>query len=71
MSHCRESTRSCMGRRAITADTGLRLARAFGLCDIFWINMRARHDADVARAGVGDQLSHIEALPEHPCGITF
>jgi len=47
------------GRRAITADTGLRLSRAFGLSDMFWINMQARYDADMARVGLGEQLSHI------------
>ena len=31
------------GRRAITADTGLRLSRALGLSDMFWINMQARY----------------------------
>jgi addiction module HigA family antidote len=50
------------GRRAITADTGLRLSRAFGLSDMFWINMQARYDADMARVGLGDQLSQIESI---------
>ncbi|MCV7236324.1 HigA family addiction module antitoxin [Mycobacterium branderi] len=50
------------GRRAITADTGLRLSRAFGLTDMFWINMQARYDADIARLGLGDQLSRIESI---------
>ncbi|GAT04460.1 HigA family addiction module antitoxin [Mycolicibacterium fortuitum] len=36
------------GRRSISADTGLRLAKAFGLSDMFWINMQARYDADMA-----------------------
>ena len=49
-------------RRAITADTGLRLSRAFGLSDMFWINMQARYDADMARVGLGDQLSQIESI---------
>jgi addiction module HigA family antidote len=50
------------GRRAITADTGLRLSRAFGLSDMFWINMQARYDADMARVGLGEQLRHIERI---------
>lgn len=47
------------GRRAITADTGLRLSRALGLSDMFWINLQARYDADVVRAEKGVELDHI------------
>jgi antitoxin HigA-1 len=36
------------GRRAITTDTALRLARYFGTTAEFWINLQARHDLDVA-----------------------
>jgi addiction module HigA family antidote len=39
------------GQRAMTADTALRLSKAFGLSDMFWINMqsplRRRNGADV------------------------
>lgn len=50
------------GRRAITADTGLRLARALGLSDMFWINMQSRYDADIAKARIADQLGRIEKI---------
>ncbi|EHB53778.1 plasmid maintenance system antidote protein, XRE family [Mycolicibacterium rhodesiae JS60] len=50
------------GRRAITADTGLRLSRALGLSDMFWINLQARYDADVVRAEKGAELNRIQAL---------
>ena len=33
------------GKRAITADTALRLSRALGLSDMFWVNMQAHYDA--------------------------
>lgn len=36
------------GRRAITTDTALRLARYFGTSPEFWINLQARYDLDVA-----------------------
>jgi antitoxin HigA-1 len=36
------------GRRGITADTGLRLSRALGLSDMFWINMQVQYDAFMA-----------------------
>lgn len=50
------------GRRGISADTGLRLSRALGLTDMFWINLQARYDADVARAEKGDELDRIQPL---------
>jgi len=36
------------GRRAITTDTALRLARYFGTTPEFWIHLQARYDLDVA-----------------------
>ena len=36
------------GRRAITTDSALRLGRYFGTTAVFWINLQARHDLDVA-----------------------
>ncbi len=50
------------GRRSITADTGLRLSRALGVSDMFWINMQSRYDADLTRAEIADQLKRIETL---------
>jgi len=37
-----------LGRRSVTTDTALRLARYFGTSAEFWINLQARHDLDVA-----------------------
>jgi len=37
-----------LGRRAITADTALRLGRYFGVSPEFWINLQARYDLDLA-----------------------
>lgn len=50
------------GRRGITADTGLRLSRALGLSDMFWINLQARYDADLVRIEKSDELEHIHPL---------
>ena len=36
------------GRRSITADTALRLARYFGATPQFWMNLQAAYDLDVA-----------------------
>jgi len=37
-----------LGRRGITADTALRLARYFGTSPDLWINLQARHDLEAA-----------------------
>ena len=50
------------GQRRITADTGLRLSRALGLSDMFWINLQARYDADLVRVEKNEELEHIHLL---------
>ena len=35
------------GKRAITADTALRLGRFFGMSPQFWLNLQTRHDLEV------------------------
>ena len=37
------------GRRSITADTALRIARALGTTPGFWLNLQRRYDLAVAR----------------------
>ena len=37
------------GKRGISADTALRLSRALGLSDMFFINMQAHYYAEIAR----------------------
>lgn len=50
------------GRRSVTADTALRLARYFGTSDRFWLNLQASYDLDVERDNLGDRLE-AEVLP--------
>ena len=38
-----------LGRRAISADTALRLARYFGTTPEFWINLQAHYDLEIAK----------------------
>jgi addiction module HigA family antidote len=45
------------GKRAITADTALRLARYFGTSERFWLNLQAQHDLDVERDRLGERLN--------------
>jgi len=44
------------GKRVITADTALRLARYFGTTERFWLNLQARYDLEVAKDRLGDRL---------------
>lgn len=37
------------GKRAITADTALRLARFFGTSERFWLNLQTGYDLEVER----------------------
>ena len=44
------------GKRAITADTALRLARYFGMSERFWLNLQSRYDLETAKDKLGDRL---------------
>lgn len=44
------------GKRAITADTALRLGRYFGMSAEFWLNLQARFDLEVERDRLGARL---------------
>ena len=50
------------GKRRITADTALRLARYFATSDLFWINLQARYDLEVERDHLGPALDAITPL---------
>jgi len=47
------------GRRAITADTDLRLCRFFGLSNGYWLRAQAAYDTEVAEEALADQLIRI------------
>jgi len=44
------------GRRAITADTALRLGRFFNMEAQFWLNLQTNYDMEVAMAVLEDRL---------------
>ena len=50
------------GKRRISADTALRLARYFGTTDLFWINLQNRYDLEVERDNLGSALDAIRPL---------
>ncbi len=45
-----------LGKRNITADTALRLARFFGVSAEFWLGLQAQYDLDVAAEKLGERL---------------
>ncbi len=45
------------GRRAITADTALRLALFFGTDAQSWMNLQTHYDLEVARAHLAERLA--------------
>jgi addiction module HigA family antidote len=47
-------------RRAITADTDLRLCRFFGLSNGYWLRAQAAHDTEVAEEMLAKVLSKIK-----------
>lgn len=50
------------GKRAVTADTALRLARFFGTTERFWLNLQARYDLEVERDRLGPRLEEEVAV---------
>ena len=44
------------GKRGITADTAIRLARYFGTSERFWLNLQTQYELDVERDRLGDRL---------------
>lgn len=51
-----------LGKRGITADTALRLARAFGTSEGFWMGLQADYDLEETRKLIDDALRHVEKL---------
>lgn len=44
------------GKRAITADTALRLSRYFGTSERFWLNLQSRFDLEAEKDRLGERL---------------
>jgi antitoxin HigA-1 len=55
------------GKRAITADTALRLARCLGTTPGFWLGLQAAHDLRAAEldhgAAIDEEVAALEAVP--------
>ena len=51
------------GKRAITADSDLRLCRFFGLSNGYWLRAQAAYDTEVAEAALAKTLAKIKPWP--------
>jgi addiction module HigA family antidote len=60
--HPRRINEIVLGKRRITADTALRLARYFGTSPQFWMGLQNDYDLDVAADALGNRLE-IEVRP--------
>ena len=45
-----------LGKRSVTADTALRLAKFFGASAEFWLGLQAQYDLDVTAEALGERL---------------
>jgi len=52
------------GKRSITADTAMRLARYFGTSPQYWLNLQSAYDLEVAAIKIGSKIEH-EVLPRN------
>lgn len=50
------------GKRGITADTALRLARYFGTSERFWLNLQSRYEVETERDRLAGALEQIKPL---------
>ena len=50
------------GKRRISADTALRLARYFGTSERFWLNLQSRCDLETERDRLGPVLAEIRPV---------
>ena len=51
-----------LGKRAITADTALRLGRFFNMSAQFWLNLQSHYDLETAREAIAEQLDAVTPL---------
>ena len=50
------------GKRAVTADTAIRLARALGTSEQFWMGLQADYDLEEARKAAQGALKKVENI---------
>jgi len=51
-----------LGKRGISADTAVRLARVFGTSERFWLGLQVDYDLEEARNAIGRDISNIDRI---------
>ena len=51
-----------LGKRAVTADTAVRLARALGTSERFWLGLQSDYDLEEAHRSLGKALDRVERI---------
>jgi antitoxin HigA-1 len=59
------------GKRAITADTALRLEKWLGVSAAFWMNLQKRYELDIARSQATDSLKAIKPIRQKKPTATY
>ena len=67
--HPRRINEIVLGKRSITADTALRLARYFGNSPQFWFVLQVEYDLDIAQDLFGNRLDREVRPHTHPQAI--
>ena len=50
------------GKRAVSADTAIRLSRALGTTEQFWMGLQADYDLEEARKAAQSELNKVENI---------
>lgn len=51
-----------LGKRAVTADTDLRLSRALGTSEGFWLGLQMDYDLELKRSEIATKLAKIKLI---------
>lgn len=58
------------GKRAVTADTDLRLSKALGTSEGFWLGLQADYDLEEKKVSIRSQLNKIQKLVNFDLSLT-
>ena len=50
------------GKRRITPDAGLRIARALGVSDRYWIDLQTNYDTLIAKVAHADEIAAVKPI---------
>jgi antitoxin HigA-1 len=51
-----------LGKRSLSADTAVRLARVFGTSERFWLGLQTDYDLEEARRALGKRIDRVERI---------